>query len=67
MRKDLEAAFSRSSLSNDKCGLVHDLAKAEYNESTFLLFSSPSDAAALVLLNNMDHLSSALPQDNPPR
>ena len=50
MRKDLEAAFSFSSLKQLKrCGLVHYLASAEHLRSTFLFISSQfPDAAALV-------------------
>ena len=63
--EDLEAAFSRSSPSNERCGLVHYLARAEHLESTFLFFFLQSpDAAALVLLHNMHHLSCDLPQDS---
>ena len=66
MRKDLEAAFSYSSHSNKRCGLVHYIARAEHFESTFLFFSSQSaNAATIVLLHNMHHLSCELPQNNP--
>ena len=47
-----------SSHSNDTCGLLHYLARAEHLESIFLFFLSElSDAAALIILYNMHHLS----------
>ena len=70
MRKDLEAAFNRSSHSNFRkvwAGTLHYLARAEHLQSHFLFFSSQyPDAAALVLLHSIHHLSWDLPQDNLP-
>ena len=60
MRKDLEAAFSRNSHNNLR---VNYLAIAEHVEFTFFFSSQSPDAAILVLLHNMHHLSTDLSQD----
>ena len=68
MRKDFEAAFSRSSHGRlATCEQVHYSSRAERLESTFLSSSSQSpNVAASVLLHNMHRLSCDLPQDNQP-
>ena len=56
MRNDLKAAFSLSSHSNERCGLVHYLARAEHLKMTFLFFPSQSPDAVTLGLHNMHHL-----------